>query len=100
MSEREAAGWEPLWEAYRQRLAVGVVLKRGPLDQPERATLIDVERDGSARVRRDDGTFDLWASVEGENEGRKPVLMVYNQCSRPSGAGQRLKGMTLCGLAG
>jgi BirA family biotin operon repressor/biotin-[acetyl-CoA-carboxylase] ligase len=61
-AEREALGWDTVWEACRQCMAVGTTLQRGT----ERATLTDIERDGSARVRLIDGTFVRWASVQGD----------------------------------
>ena len=55
-----ADGFVPLFDAWQARLAVGAAVRCGS----ETATLISVQADGGATVRRPDGTFAVWAAVE------------------------------------
>lgn len=60
VAQRDADGWEAVWPDWQRCVAHGAVLKRGNI----KATLVDVNQDGSARVRLPDGTFAVWTSVE------------------------------------
>lgn len=66
-AEWGAQGFVPVLAAWRQRLAFGAALRRGG----ETATLVDIAKDGGARVRLGDGTFAQWVSVEGEGDANR-----------------------------
>ena len=54
------AGFRPIIEECRRRLAIGAAVRRGP----EAATLTGLSDDGFAEVRLPDGTFAVWSTVD------------------------------------
>ncbi|MCW3059679.1 MAG: birA [Capsulimonas sp.] len=58
---RSAGDFDPIAVGWRRYLAVGAKVRRGG----ETAELQEIETDGGARVRRSDGTFTVWRTVDG-----------------------------------
>ena len=66
ITELEQQGWESIRDAWRRGMATDITLQRGQ----EQGLFINLESDGSARIRRSDGTFARWASVERGEEAQ------------------------------